>query len=183
MSKRKEFVLIPFWIANAIKRNGMNLADVLDFTKVSQVGARSDLAPFVTLQQYFPEWVGVNQHNELVSRWLGSVNEQSLKIQDILAVEADPSYRADVQARLFDPLSKQEEYERAFNIYDLSPEVGGIVIYPGYFTADAVTNYHYELITAILKHLRASGLSHSESSATPFFQKYLELLTQRRVIV
>ncbi len=72
-----------------------------------------------------------------------------------------------------------DRYKEPFATYDLTPEVAGVVIYPGYFTTDTIQKYQHELIVSILKVFYVYSAYH-EVCKTPFFKRYLELLAGHR---
>lgn len=177
---KKRIVLIPYWVQDTMQRKKLNLVDCLDFNKVMSVMAISDLVGFSALQEFFPHVLGnVQFYDELYTLWFQSVQANPVA-GSYLANNITPFVRLDetkkeVAERLFSSDAKTAQHENAFITYDLSPEVLGVVIYPGFFVREGDVELQKSLVKAILKVLYVYEPSH-EVAKTPLFKRYLELL-------
>jgi len=179
----KRIVLIPFWVQDILARNKMQLADCLNVAKLKPIMALNDLLAFAALQRHIVQLVGAPViGDELYWIWAESVaaNPELKKFlnESISVLSGDPTYNREIQSRLFDPDAHTAQYEKPFITYDLSPEVLGVVIYPGYFTDSGNNDLQKSLVSAILKLLYVYEHDHKVAK-TPLFKRYLELLSAK----
>lgn len=177
----KKLVLIPYWVEDALRRNGQPLADCLNLGKIRKIIPMSDLVAFVALQNYWKVFIGVNEPmlDSLVMQWFSQVGPAGAANNDelshhILPLSNDPSVARDLEARLFDPAARCGQYKEPFNSYDLTPEFAGAVIYPGFFGLNDKPSVD-AFVRAMLKVLYVYE-SHSEVAKSPLFRRYLALL-------
>lgn len=146
--------------------------------------APNELISFASLQAYDNKLMGNTSemlagNNALESQWVKSLGSNMTKEGEIRAtfsMSYDQSFTKELEARLFDPESKQDQYEKAAISYDLSPSAVGVVIYPGFFTATKPLEAQQELVTAVLNALYVYNEYH-EVARTPWFKRQLELLS------
>jgi hypothetical protein len=181
VSVKRQIILIPYWAQEALRRNQLPLATCLDFPKLRAVMAVGDLAAFVALQDCLPQIAGLRDATlgSLVLQWfhsvpIGSEAHQALSAS-VLPVAEDKSIKQELQARLFDPAAKLPQYEEPFNIYDLTPEFAGVVIYPGFYGHRGAGEQALGFVRAMLKALYVYE-PHHEVAKTPLFRRYLSLL-------
>jgi hypothetical protein len=180
---KKTVVLIPFWIQETMKRNGLQLADCLKFEVVKPITSLNDLVLFYALQQRDTHLVGKDTYlnNGLYGAWANSIpadNKELLSFftDSVTELCRDASFQAELDARLFCADAAQGQYKEAFDIYDLTPEVVGVVVNPGFFVGTGNTELQQSLVEAILKVLYVYEPSH-EVAKTPLFKRFLELLS------
>lgn len=176
----KRIVLIPHWVQDILSRNKMPLSDCLNVGKIKPVMALSDLLCFAALQKHMQHVFGSPVvGDELYWLWLESVGDNAelrkFVNDSVMGLSRDPSYNREVYSRLFEEDSKNVHQENAFITYDLSPEVVGVVIHPGFFVSQHNLELQKSLVKAILKVLYVYAPSH-EVAKTPLFKRYLELL-------
>jgi hypothetical protein len=184
----KKIVVVPYWIYETVHRNRMSLADALDFEKIRQICSAVDLAAFMALQDCATNLVGGDTRTgqwNLELGWRESIRTEesrSLLESTIVPLIYDKSFIQAAQDRLFSEDSRNERYSEPFNYYDIAPAVGAIVISPGFYTAGAPDELHLRTVEAILKALYVYA-PHNEAASTPWFKRYLELLSKKRVAV
>lgn len=181
MKSKKQIVLIPFWVHEAMTRNQLPLAECLNLPVLRPVLALQDLVGFCTLQNFLRQLTGVEVSDGLFEHLLDSIPADQPDLKDfflnqVWAMQGDESFRRDIQARLFEPELKQSCYEEPFITYDLTPTVVGVVIFPGFFTKNGTQELQSNLISAILKVLYVYD-TYSEVAKTSLFKRYLELLS------
>jgi len=180
---KKKVVLIPHWVQDVMQRNKLQLADCLILEKIKPLMSFNDLAGFVALQDYFYKVTGSEAvMPELTQIFADSINEKDVQLRSfcyttLIKTAADDSVHKELEARLFDINSKNNIYEKPFIIYDLTPEVCGVVIYPGYFFSTNDFGLQKAVIDEVLKVLYVYGAFH-EVASTPFFKRHLELLSR-----
>lgn len=183
MFDKKQFILIPYWIEEALKRKRLPLATCLDLNQLSQITSLQDRAAFLALEKFDAALTGKPETVEtgLFWAWLQSIpandSEGSAALDAIVKLSDDASVQADVAARLFEGSVPAERHTQAFDIYDLSREYVGAVIYPGYFHQHGSQVTQASLVVAMLKALYVYK-THSEVAKTALFRRYLELLAR-----
>jgi hypothetical protein len=186
----KKVVLIPYWIQETLSRHSCALGDATNFDQLSQFVNTNDLIGFFALQRYIMELAGFEVHgNALAIKWGETATRegaQTLLTQTIIPFANDEEYLEDVASRLFTSDSRFERsphHVEPFNMYDITHDVAGVVIHPGFFTEEPGANgYRAALIEAILKVLYAYNAFH-EVASTPLFKRYLGLLADKQLTV
>lgn len=191
MSIKKNIVLIPYWVEDTLKRNRLPLRACLNFNELKSVMALGDLVSFTALQRYVTLCTGMKDASlgSLFMLWLESIPQDNREMVEFLTnqvgkLENDPSFATALEARLFISEAKSERYPTPFITYDLTREVAGVVIYPGFFGPHEpnLTGLQQELVVALLKLLYVYH-AYSEVARTPLFRRYLELLSRKQIIV
>jgi hypothetical protein len=90
----------------------------------------------------------------------------------IAPMSVDESFHQSARDRLFSPDAKRTRDEQSFITYDIAPEVGAIVVYPGHFTSAVLGELQVRALSAILKVLYVYITQH-EVSRTSWFRQYL----------
>jgi hypothetical protein len=182
---KRNIILIPFWIQEAMKRNKLELRECLDFKKIRTLLSLQDLAGFMALQEYAQTLLGMRDTHigSLYFGWSQGINMNEHEHQDFLGqmvspLSEDESIRKEVFARLFQESARQAQYEKPFICYDLSPEFEGVVIYPGFFTQIGDSSLQNDLVSAMLKALYVYE-PYNEVCKTSLFKRHLELLSQK----
>lgn len=182
MSVKRQIILIPYWIQDALRRQQLPLSTVLDFKAIRPVVPLTDLVAFVALQECWHQICGLREPGvgSLALQWFKTVGssgtpENSDLSNTVLPLATDPSVRKDLQARLFAGSVRLEHQEESFNSYDLTPEFAGAVIYPGFFGSHSDAKLARTFVRAMLKTLYVYE-PHHEVAKTPLFRRYLSLL-------
>lgn len=180
-NRDKNIVLIPFWIEDNLKRNKLPLATCLDFVKMKSLVSLNDLVTFSTLQQYFKRIMGVDESGSLAWNWSDSIPNDQPELSKyywntFMGLESDKSFHKEVEARLFDEHARTDSKKEPFITYDLTPNVCGVVINPGFFTAHYDEQLNMAVVEAVLKVLYVYSAPHTVASST-VFKRYLELLS------
>lgn len=180
MAIKKQIVLIPFWIQEILGRNRLPLSACLELDKLKNIISMDDIASFSALQQSFQKLIGISMMDELYFNWRNSIPEgypENIAYAELVnTVSFDTATISGMNMRLFEPEAKTDQYNEPFAIHDITPEVIGIVIYPGFFTNNTDTNLQKLLIEGILKLLYVYDAYH-DVAKTPLFRRYLELLS------
>lgn len=183
MPRNKDIILIPFWVAETMKRNQLPLNQCLSFEKIKPLMSLNDLISFLVFQTYTNHVLGSDIYIDLAAIWKNSVPEDKPKLRnecylDLPKFALDAVNHKEVWDRIFDPTSKHNSYDEKqvpFTVHDLTPELLGIVINPGFFTEPVDPRLQISLIESILKVLYVYDAYH-EVAKTSLFKRYLDLL-------
>lgn len=184
----KKIVVVPYWIADSVHRNKMNLADMLDFEKIRRVCAPADMAGLLIVQEFATHLVGGDLH---IGTWgIDQAWYESLRTEEsrtfyqntVIPLTCDESFVKDAKDRLFGEDSRTERHSEPFNYYDIAPAVGAMVISPGFYTASAPDELYLATVEAILKALYVYTPP-NEVARTPWFKRWLQLLSKKKVAV
>jgi hypothetical protein len=186
----KKVVLIPYWVQEALSRHSCGLDDALNFDKLVQYVNTNDLIGFYAIQQYLLEFAGYEVHGDALAQKWGETSRaegnNSLLMQTIIPFSKDPSYIQDLESRLFtveSAFDRLPHHVEPFNVYDITHDVAGVVLHPGFYTEESGANgFRAALIVAILKVLYAYNAYH-EVASTPLFKRYLGLLVDKQLTV
>lgn len=189
MSVKTRVVLIPFWIAESLKRAGLQTSDCVDYKKVKDCVSTHDLITFLAAQELTGALIGMKDSNPGGAWDLGFIWNESMKpcseeqlkeAATLYEVAYGPNYLDEVKARLFTPGSNGPEYsptyEKPFITYDLAPDVVGVVMYPGFFTESPSKEQQLSLVDAVLKVLYVYNTAYHEVASTLWFKRFLQLL-------
>lgn len=188
MANKKDLILIPYWIKEALERNGLPLSSCLDLGKIKPILSLKDLVLLVTLQKPFFQNIvtGVEASSgSLTMAWvegIGTANSApdrellAFRSETILPLSEDESNFKELAIRLFDKDSFVSRYENPFIIYDLTPDTIGVVIYPGHFTIPNNIVLQKQLIESVIETMYAYAPFH-EVAKTVYFKRYLTLLS------
>lgn len=180
---KRNIILIPSWVHETVKRNGLGISTVLDFKKMRTLLSLQDLAGFLTMENFVSRLTGMPDVHigSLYFGWSAGILFNEHDVQDFLGkvvspLADDPSIQKEVAARLFEAGTRESRHENPFICYDLSPEFEGVVINPGFFTQTTDSSLQAELVSAMLKALYVYE-PYNEVSKTPLFKRHLELLS------
>jgi len=193
-------IFIPYWVADAVQRQGCTLADVLDYEKIRPTLSMHDMATFVAMQQeqgnllyagargngvydsfagdllmawkhYTQKWV-VTEGGAALGKTMSS------ECQTTVQYAGDASVSLDVAARLYGQAVKLDRYPKAFEVVSLAPKVVGVVVYPGFFDNKIIDlRLQHELINALLSVFYVQGAQYHEIASTSLYTRHLELLS------
>jgi hypothetical protein len=184
-------VLVPYWVHETMRRHNLSAsADMLDFEKVKPLFSAVDLAGFISMQEELATVVGdpggYYDGSALTTAWQQSCQQPgSREYLDytLYPLVGDATFRQECRDRLFAPVAaKRPRDEEAFITYDVAPEVGAIVIYPGHFTSKTSGELQDRALEAILKTLYVHNALH-EVARTPWFRQYLHGLSVKLAAV
>lgn len=197
----KRVVYIPHWIHAMLQRRNIPLAACLDYNQMKELLSQEDQAQFLALQPYklFDAIYGTdgyplsNEYRQygtqvtdslstmeaLYDVWVRSVAAEDVASKNLLESARylcfDSVVTNELKARLFAKESFSEQYKSPFITYDLSREVIGVVVFPGYFTPEKNPSFKLQLLKDILKVFYVYN-THAPVCMTPYFRKYLEAL-------
>lgn len=180
--REKQIVFIPYWVQETLQRNQLPLADCLNLAKIQPLMSLNDVVAFYTLQDYYERVMGIQAFapTGLFWSWINGIPEGESVLRSfynsVSTLSCDKTFKQEVESRLFHEDAKTQFYTKPFITYDLTPEVCGVVIYPGYFVGNNLFELQRSVVEAILKVLYVYDPSH-EVAKTPLFKKYLELLS------
>jgi len=187
MTHRKDIIIVPHWVHESLHRNGMNLGDCLDFEKVRKVFSQSDLVQFLCIQDSIKYLTGTEETLQAIDAGLWRKWNETVMTEDAKALlynavspmSTDPTFQQAARDRLFSPDVKRARDEEAFITYDIAPDIGAIVVYPGHFTSAVLGELQVRALQAILKVLYVYNTEH-EVSRTPWFRQYLTGLSLKQ---
>lgn len=196
-------VLIPYWIAEAIKRANLNMRDCVNYEKIKKSLSTHDMATFMAFQNELATLIGQRNtstvqsyHDELQAlfqrysdEWQPDTtptalntpgqNKPSEEFIRVRQLAYDPSYKQDIQARLYGPDNKLDRYDHAYDLVnDIAPHVVGVIVYPGYFSEVTDKALQLQLVESLLKVFYGNGAAVHDVATTPLFTRHLELLSQ-----
>jgi hypothetical protein len=186
VSDKKEVILIPYWIQVILARNQLPLSTCLDIEKIKPLISLNDLITFVSIQnpKYFELVLGAkNYMSDIISIWVEKSTKTNTAIRSfcyntLVPISSDGTFNSELVTRLFTEESKDTSFKEPFIIYDLAPDVCGVVIYPGFFTQVSNKQLQKKVIESILEVLYVY-MSFSEVAKTPLFKQYLEVLSPK----
>lgn len=175
---QKNFIVVPYWAHEAMRRAGLELKAILDFPTIRQALSAADLSELMLLQEDLGYLVGKPEggfnSSALSSAWWETAKgeDETFLRNTVYAVTYDTVNRESARSRLFSPDAKRDRDEEAFITYDISPTVGAIVVYPGFFTSPSAGELQFRALEAILKVLYVYN-PYYEVARTPWFRQYL----------
>lgn len=188
MTVKTRVILIPFWIEESMKRAGLSIRDCIDYQKIKPVVSTNDLLTFLAAQELMATIAGsqngVGGTWNVSQCWMDSIptTETTMRkdCESLYSVSYTGNYLEEVKARLFSQGTNGPDYdptyEKPFIIYDLSPDVVGVVVYPGFFTMNPSKALQAKLVEAVLDSLCVYNRAYHEVASTPWFKRHLELL-------
>lgn len=182
VTEEKVAVLIPYWVKEVLRRNNLPLSTCLEFDKIRPLLSMNDLTTFLTLQnsKYFKSVTNVDITGQLSYIWGKGLIKSNSELYDVLwksliPMQNDISFINELNERLFGNSIKEAKFPESYAMYDITPEVFGIVIYPGHFNNSNV-NLQKLVLESIIEVLYRYYSFH-EVAKTQFFKGYLELLS------
>lgn len=193
-------ILIPYWVADTVQRQGLTLSDVLDYEKIRPALSMHDMATFVAMQEEMGNLfyaggrgVAVYPHlaDDLISVWRrytakwvaqeGALTAGKVMSEDCnktIQYACDSSVKLDVTSRLYGHAVKLARYEQAFEVVNLAPKMVGVIVYPGFFDNKVIDlRLQHELIKAVLQVFYVQGAQYHEIASTSLYTRHLELLS------
>lgn len=198
MNEAKRVILIPHWVHETLTRHQLPISEALNFNTLHRLVSANDLAGFILLNRY-AHHTGIEERKPGAQSAdiMGGVfincanlerdHEQYL-FDVVYPLTNMQQFQEELVDRLFSPDARSSNggggiYEKPFNIYDLSPEYQGVVIYPGFFTGEAGSEHHeFNLVEEVVKALYVYAPLH-EVASTAVFLRYLGLLSKKRIMV
>lgn len=184
MLKEKNFIVVPYWAHESLKRHGLDLKEVVDFCKARTVLSNTDLAELIAIQSSLGYLVGdangLYSTDALLRAWSDSMQtaeERSLYSNTLIPLSMDQATQTNAHSRLYDATGRRERDEYPFIIYDIAPTIGAIVVYPGHFTSAQPDDLQFRALEGILEVLYAYNAD-TEVALTPWFRQYLVGLSQ-----
>ncbi len=157
-------ILVSFWVANALKRKGLALKEILDYAKVRQVLSIEDAAGLLSLQQlYVAPFIKDNYLGHLLSSWERSCTQELRRELDSSVVPL--SYSEGSKESNLLRLIKEEgndnnifadslfvsPSQQPFEIVDFDRDAFAVVLYPGFTASVLQRDGQLSLVRAILK--------------------------------
>lgn len=178
---RKNFVLIPFWVENVLKRNNIDIIDILNYSKLKSILSINDLAQLNSLQS-IEEIFTIKELDSnwcLFSSWMSNAQE-SEKVE-LDSVITQLSCSKDLQRDLLERLSLDyaplvyDYNEPKYKILDLNRDVTAVVLNPGFVDFERDKLNQFTFISDLLKSLYVY-YTISEVSTYSLYNKYVHLL-------
>ena len=199
MNEAKRVILIPHWVHETLNRHKLPISEALNFNTLRRIVSANDLAGYILLNRY-AHHTGIEERKPDGSCGdaMGGVFMNAAKLDPdhekylfevVYPLTSLDQFREELVDRLFSADARSNNYdgsavyENPFNIYDLSPEFQGVVIYPGFFTGEAGSDRHvFALVEEVVKALYVYAPLH-EVASTAVFLRYLGLLSKKRIMV
>lgn len=179
------FLLVPHFIVNVLKRHQLPLSAVYDLKKLRELVSIHDLAVFTALQKHWPTVLGINPKypdyilNLMITEGASPEDRAFFnETVNTLLVESG-QIQTEVKNRLFDTTSLDKTtYPQPYEIKDLGSQCYGVIVYPGYFPNPQLGRALVrDLVSAMYLYCR-----HDEIAATEFFKVYTtHLFREERV--
>lgn len=174
------FVLVPGFAQDVLKRNHLPLSAFLDFKTLRGVMSVNDIVLAAALQDQWTTLCGPEvqyySNHTLETHWMKTATPTDQKfLNEVifrLARESGKSINKEMEERLFDSALKGSTDQMPYKIYDLQSELYGIVIYPGFVSDSRIQN---KLVEDIVKSLYVY-CAHHQVAESPFFARYLTCL-------
>ena len=173
----KVMVLVPYSIAEVLRRNRLSLSSILDYKQMRQLVSVDDLSAFYKFQKAERiELLRAMHSNYLLTSWEQNRTSDERTELDSVIVPTSPSedgvdYIYEGLARPGDDTPGVLPYE----VVDLSREAFALVVRPGFMDLLKDKSKSLELLRAILKVFYGYHQVH-EVSALPIYAKYLQCL-------
>ncbi len=173
------FVLVPFWVEKVLKRNNLNLSDILDYSKIRKYFSLEDLAGLIFVQDNLSlkPFENLNLNTILLSSWR--------KTSGVLTSELDSgaiplSYSKEVSSYVKTMLcgnneTTQDVKDSVYRIVDIERNTFCIVLKEGFIKEEGLA---FNLLNFIKDILKVFYVYHKveDVSKEPIFRTYLELL-------
>ena len=141
-------VFIPHWVVTAARRAGLPNEAFMELDKLEGLTSTDDLATMIHLNRAMEVILGDPS--------LGNTLENSWKTQSFFTHRVEPALfltTRSVEDRLFDARRLDaERYPQPFEFIDVTKNIIGVVIYPGYFSGDMGLE-SINLLTSSLLHV------------------------------
>lgn len=184
--------LIPHWVISALRLNGLNASDLLQFSKIKSTLSASDLAGISALaSDEFESKIFKNKNSKIFSNifyeWSvrATPEDQSYLLDQITAISHTEGVLDLIRDRLFSKTNAQgsvvaklgisSDSEKSYELIDLQDRAIGIVINDQGFSPEKMHSLRSELIRDIIKQLYVYESSTSVASH-PAMTLYLESL-------
>jgi len=178
---RNNIYILPYWVMDVLKRNGLKHIDVLNFAKLRPILSMNDLASIQACQSFGEDLTGMRDgiSGSIVYEWYSSADDalkDSLRRQ-IEPLAADQALRDTVKERL-----NLGDYDRPrdslFEVLALEDKAVGIVVYPGVFSGNTFDR-QFDIVRALLRLLYVYEQP-TDVTGTSLFRRYLDLLSSRK---
>lgn len=195
MKQAQTMILIPHFLAEALKRHDLLTKDCLDIGKMRNCVSALDIAQFLVLQRHLALTIGEDVNSQvsdvpngewtLTNIWERNAGNQT-PLHDFIRntispLALDPNTEAEMLLRVFSPdaldSSSQlfKDADKYFYTYDLTPDTFGVVVAPGVFGGQNAVKAQRSLVEAYLKQQQAY-LTPAELSRSFVFGRYMVLL-------
>ena len=183
----KEIVFVPHWMAATIRRKGMSITSLLDYSKIRQIFSLNDLAGLLCVQDGTGENTA-NNNNVIVpfsnKHWFGhllsSWNKSATSAQ---ALELDStvkplSHSDDVRGEIlsrFEEVDDMQDDRPFFELIDVERGCVFIIMNPGFIKGLQDPEVKFDLVRKILKVFYVHN-SVRDVSRTDMFGDYVAML-------
>ena len=172
--------VIPSWIASALKRNKLDLSDLLVFSKIKSILSMNDLLSIEAAQSYWEEVIGIKNRQSILYEWICTANDVDKVFinTQIEPLSKDKFQRDTVRSLLFTETNNLG-MQAPFEVVPLADLAIGVVISPGAFAGTKAKGHHLSVLRDILKQLYVYE-RRTPVTASELYLRYLELLSQER---
>lgn len=173
------FILIPFWVEKALKRNKLSLKDILDYQLVRKILSLEDLAGLISFQQSNSLEVFNGFYNGvLLSSWEKTSGHLKAELGSaVIPLSDSEEVKKYVSMRITSPNTSEDiNGDDLYKIIDIERNTFCIVFKEG-FTQLALSSFDVQL-NFIRNILKVFYVYHSVDvvSKQPMFKYYIEML-------
>lgn len=172
----KTFILVPFWVQDAVERNKMSMSDVLDYGKMRAIMSLEDLASFLSIQKADKLNLFKASYNpELLDNWKSTVQDGQREELDSTVIPL--SYKPEIVQSSYERLQPVEgqTVDCTWQLKDFSRNTFAVVMYPGFEQNIKLKDSALALMRKILEIFYGYYEVHRVSQL-PLFGEYLKLL-------
>lgn len=173
----KSFILVPFWVENALRANKLPMASILDYSIMAEMMTLEDRSAFLNIQRANKINLFATSHNtHLLGSWEQSARKEQKAVLDSAVVPMSYSETAsnDTYERLSLTDGKSAE-DKPWRIVDFDRNAVAIVLMPGCVESLQDKDKALQLAREILDVFYGYYEVH-EVSQLSIFGKYLDLL-------
>lgn len=175
----KDIVIMPFWVENALSRNGKSIRDCLNYPAIRQCMSLEDLSQFLSMQNSGKLFVNDNvYHSRLLSSWEKSADSSQRVELDSTVVAL--SYSKDLGEDAYMRLERSkpqpgDEDPTYYRYVDIDRDSCVLVLYPGYTDYIQSESNILRLLRDFVK-LMDTYFEFHQVARHEFFKRYLEIL-------
>ncbi len=168
-----KFVFFPSWVIRSARYNERSLSSLLDIQTLHSFLPVEDISVIFVLNEMLSDMIeDKTAINTLLNEWSGS---------SIFLHTVEPTIepaRQVIMDRLFDESLKDDKDGVAFSLFELTKDVFGVCINPGYFCGDTKNHDVASLRRAILERAYSQEPLHRVVSRGVFASFFKNLTTQ-----
>lgn len=173
---KKSFILVPFWVEDALRRKKLPLASILDYDKMAEVMSIEDRSAFLNIQRADKIALFSSSFNScLLGSWEQSARSEQKAVLDSAVVPMSYSESASVDTYERLAIGDKRPESKTWEVVDFDRNIVAIVLKPGFVEAVKIDSIALQLVEDVLAVFYGYYEVH-QVSQLPIFGKYLGLL-------